>query len=137
MALFCGDFHHLPNRLDGSGFIVRQHDRDQTGLICDGLLQIIRRNETRLIDSEDRYSEANLLQPLACLYDCGMFDGRGDDMILLSPVDEGSTFDGQIVGFGSASGEHNSPGSAINLLGNFAASFCYNVSGSFSLPVDA
>ena len=73
---FGADFPDLFDRLDHSGFIIRQHDGDQLGVGPERAANIVRINQAAPIHRKKRDFDSQLLQMLAGVQHGMMLDGR-------------------------------------------------------------
>ena len=100
------------NLLDGkkhSGFVIRQHDRDNPCIATQSFPEIIKIKLAILIDFQPRNYTADFGEMLAQITHRFMFDTSGDDVapgrVLLQ-----KTTDRPVVGLGAARGEDNLAG---------------------------
>ena len=68
-AVLAADRADLLQRLHHADLVVDAHHGDQTGLVCDRILQIVQIDQSVLLHGEVRHLEAALRQPAAAVQD--------------------------------------------------------------------
>ena len=114
----CGD---LRDGLDRADLVVGVHDGDEEGFGGDGLLDLLRVDETVFVDGEVGGADALRLQVAADLGHRGVLDGRSDDVVAAVTVGSGDSLDGVVVGLGAAAGEDEIVFRAAEHTGNLLA----------------
>src|SRR3989338_43105 len=131
-ALLLGQLSDLAVRLDGSNLVIGRHNRDENGLVGNGLTELIQTNGTVTVHPQVSDSESPPLQGLAAIQDRPVLGAAGNDMIALVPVSFRDTFDRQVVGLRGAAGKNNLPRRrGLNNLRNLLARL---VHGRLRLP---
>ena len=130
----------LGNGLDGTDFVVGVHDADhgRTGANCLFYVAWIHHAISVHGNVGDFKSELHF-QLLCCVADGVMFDGGGDNVVLLGPVAalKGHAAQSQVVALGATTGENHLVGRTIQDLGNHLACLVQGMVGFASQIVDA
>ena len=74
-----------------------RHDADQNRLVREGLLELIKANETIILDRQIRHTEAALFQMLAAIEHGLVLGNNRDDVVAFFPAAFRYAFDGQVV----------------------------------------
>ena len=105
-ARFMAGLADLRDGLDGSDFVVGEHDGDKTGVLADRIFDLLRRNETGFMHIQQRHLEALFLELRERMQDRVMLKLCRDDVLLaLARTDNSRRADGLIVGLAAAGGE--------------------------------
>ena len=120
---FFSNFSYLAYRLYGAYLIVGVHHRNKDGLVSDGLLDILRVNQSILIYGKVGYSESPFLQKLTGLYHSVMLDGSGNDVISCVFIGIGNTLYSKVVCLCPPAGKHNFLTLGINKAGDLVSCF--------------
>ena len=103
----------------GADLVVGVHTGDQTGVLADGVLHLLRGDVVALGNIQQRHLEAFLFQLLQRVQHCVMLKGGGDDVQLsLALTQAGSGNDGLVVRLAAAGGEVDLPGLAAQTGGD-------------------
>ena len=108
----------LGNRLDGSNFIIRRHDGNESGVRADRLFQIVWRNAAFCIDREARdFKTFFFFQVVERPQNRIVLDGGSDQMFAFCLEQARRSKNREIIRLRSAAGENN-------LAGFRAQKFC-------------
>ena len=128
-ALFLRDPADLRDGMNRADFVVRQHDRNQNGLIRDGVPHVVRIDPAGFIDGQIRDLDTFFLQRLRRIDHRAVFGRRGDDVITFLLIHLDHAFQRQVIGLGSSAREHDLLGVGVNEIGNVFARLVHALFG--------
>ena len=115
-----GDAGELADGLDGSGFVVGEHDGDELGLGTECGTEGVGIDQTVGCGREIGDVDAAAMQGLGGVEDGVVLDFGGDEVSWLALVDEGleDAGEGEVVALGAAGGEDDLLGGAVEEAGD-------------------
>lgn len=94
--------------LDGADFVVRRHNGDQSGVVGNGVFELLQIDVALLVHVEVGDRKALVLQRFAGVEHRVMFDARGDDVLAaLCRSALHKAADCKVIGLRAAAGEHD------------------------------
>ena len=89
--------------IDRARLVIDRHDGDEDDLVIHDRFQRRGFDRARFVDGQDDEFEAEfVLQLLKGVFDGGVFDRGGDDLLAAVLIRKSHAFDGEVVGFGRA-----------------------------------
>ena len=132
------DGGQLRDRLNRPDFVVGVHDRDEGGIIRQGVPQRVGRHDTACIHRQERRPPTPSAQSLHRVQNRLVLDGARDDVPASGRLESLSKPpDGDVVAFGPAARKYNLGWIRTKQVGNLGSSFVEERLGSLPKMVNA
>ena len=133
-----GDRGQLGHRLKGARLVVGRHHRDQDRVLRERLFEVPGGDQASAVDGQYRHPEpVEASQGQACLEHGWMLGGLGDNVRARRPGSGQDAMQGQKVGLGPGTGEHDLSCGGSDQLRHPLASVGQRLSGKLAVTVGA
>ena len=121
-AAFLGELADLPDGMQGADLVVGVHQRNEDGVVAEGVLDVVDVDPAVPIDRQIRHLRgARTFEGLAGVEHRLVLGHRGNDVLAFVRVEFRDALDGEIVRFGCAAGEDDFLGPRPDQVGDPAA----------------
>ena len=127
-----GDAAYFFDRLDGSRFVVGEHDADELGVAAKGAAKVVGIDDAVASHGKEGDLDAAVSQPFCGVEDGVVLDGRGDEVV----AGIGESEEGEVIAFGASACEDDLGGAAVEQGGDGFAGVLDGGAGVLAVVVD-